>query len=49
MKVLYLVATTRRKKRRNPTGRINSWKSILNTLTIHYGDSLLPPGARSLS
>ena len=39
-KVLYLVAIERRKNRANPTGRINGWKQILNTLTIHYGDRL---------
>lgn len=40
MKVLYLVATARRPNRENLTGRINGWKHILNTLTIHYGDRL---------
>ncbi len=40
MKVLYLVATTRRKNRENLTGRINGWKAILNTLTVHYGDRI---------
>ncbi|MBK9179500.1 MAG: transposase [Acidimicrobiales bacterium] len=40
MKVLYLVATEKRPGRSNPTGRINSWKPILNALTIHYGDRL---------
>jgi transposase-like protein len=40
IKVLYLTAIERRKNRTNPTGRINSWKAILNTLTIHYGDRL---------
>jgi len=40
LKVLYLTAIERRKNRTNPTGRINNWKSILNTLTIHYGDRL---------
>ncbi len=39
-KVLYLVSIERRKNRSNPTGRINGWKSILNTLTIHYSDRL---------
>jgi transposase-like protein len=39
-KVLYLVATERRKNRSNPTGRINGWKQILNILTIHYGDRI---------
>ena len=38
LKVLYLVATERRPNRSNPTGKINSWKTILNALTIHYGD-----------
>ncbi len=38
LKVLYLVATERRPNRSNPTGRINAWKTILNALTIHYGD-----------
>jgi putative transposase len=40
LKVLYLVATERRKNRANPTGRINAWKPILNALTIHYGDRI---------
>ena len=40
IKVLYLTAIERRKNRQNPTGRINGWKSILNALTIHYGDRL---------
>jgi putative transposase len=40
LKVLYLVATDRRPNRSNPTGRINAWKKILNTLTIHYGDRI---------
>ena len=40
LKVLYLVATDRRPNRSNPTGRINTWKTILNTLTIHYGDRI---------
>lgn len=40
MKVLYLVAVERRPNRANPTGRINAWKTILNTLTIHYGDRI---------
>ena len=40
LKVLYLVATERRPNRANPTGRINSWKTILNALTIHYGDRI---------
>ena len=40
MKVLYLVAVERRPNRANPTGRINAWKTILNTLIIHYGDRI---------
>jgi putative transposase len=40
LKVLYLVATTRRQNRENMTGRIHNWKQILNALTIHYGDRL---------
>lgn len=40
LKVLYLVSIERRKNRTNPTGRINGWKAILNTLTIHYSDRL---------
>ncbi len=40
LKVLYLVAIERRPNRSNPTGKINSWTSILNALTIHYGDRI---------
>jgi hypothetical protein len=40
MKVLYLVATTRRPNRENLTGRISNCKQALNILTIHYGDRL---------
>lgn len=40
LKVLYLVATERKKNRANPTGRINAWKPILNALTIHYSDRI---------
>jgi putative transposase len=40
LKVLYLVATERRKNRSNPTGRVHGWKQILNALTIHYGDRI---------
>ncbi len=40
MKVLYLVATTKRQNRENMTGRIHNWKQILNSLAIHYGDRL---------
>lgn len=40
LKVLYLVATQRRKNRQDLTGKINGWKKILNTLTVHYGDRI---------
>lgn len=40
LKVLYLVATQRRKNRQDLTGKIAGWKNILNTLTIHYGDRI---------
>jgi hypothetical protein len=40
LKVLYFVATERRKNRTSPSGRINAWKPILNALTIHYGDRI---------
>ena len=40
LKVLYLVATERRKNRSNPTGQISGWKQMLNALTIHYGDRI---------
>ena len=42
LKVLYLTSIERRKNRTNPTGRVGGWKSILNTLTIHYHDRLAP-------
>jgi transposase-like protein len=36
LKVLYLVATEKKKKNReNLTGRIAGWKQILNVLTVH--------------
>ena len=38
--VLYLVATQRRKNRSDLSGKINGWKNILNTLTVHYGDRI---------
>ena len=38
MKVLWLVATERKKNRENLTGRIRGWKQILNTLSVHYGE-----------
>jgi putative transposase len=40
LKVLYLVAIERRPNRANPSGQINGWKTILNALTIHYGDRI---------
>lgn len=40
IKVLYLTAVERRKNRTNPTGRINGWTHILNSLTIHYHDRI---------
>jgi putative transposase len=40
MKILYLTVRERGPNRSNPTGRINAWKSILNTLAITYGDRL---------
>ena len=40
LKVLYLVSIERLKNRSNPSGQINGWKAILNTLTIHYADRL---------
>ncbi|MEA3502009.1 MAG: IS256 family transposase [Actinomycetota bacterium] len=40
MKVLYLVATTKRKNRANLAGKTAGWTAILNTLTMHYGDRI---------
>lgn len=40
LKVLYLTAIEKRKNRTNPTGRTNSWKPILNALTIHHSDRI---------
>ena len=40
MKILYLVATAKRKNRTNLTGKTNGWKTILNTLTVRYGDRI---------
>ena len=40
MKILYLVATAKRKNRDNMTGKTNGRKTILNTLAIHYGDRI---------
>ena len=44
LKVLYLVATQKRKNRENMTGKTNGWKNILNTLTVHYGDRIAAAG-----
>lgn len=40
MEVLCLVATTKRTNRQSLTGKTNGWKTILNTLTMHYGDRI---------
>jgi putative transposase len=40
LKVLYLAATQKRKNRQDMTGKINGWKTILNTLHVHYGDRI---------
>jgi len=40
LKVLYLTVQHREKNRANPTGRINNWSQILNTLTLTFGDRL---------
>jgi putative transposase len=40
MKVLYLLATTRRPNRTGLIGKVNGWKQILNALTIHHADRL---------
>ena len=40
IKVLYLVATTRRKNRQDLIGRTSGWKPILNALTIRYADRI---------
>jgi transposase-like protein len=44
LKVLYLAAqqktTSSRGYDRNPRGRVNNWKSILNVLSLTYGDRL---------
>jgi putative transposase len=38
LKVLYLVTQQKRPGRANLVGRTNGWKTILNSLTVHYGD-----------
>lgn len=40
LKVLYLVATQRKKNRENLSGQIAGWKHILNALTVHYGERI---------
>lgn len=40
LKVMFLTIYQRDKNRPNPTGRINNWTQILNTLTLIYGDRL---------
>jgi len=40
LKVLYLAIMERRPNRANPNGVIAGWKSILNVLTMTYGDRL---------
>ncbi len=40
LKVLYLTATKKRKNRQDLAGRIHGWKTILNTLTVHYGERI---------
>ena len=40
LKVLYLTATKRRKNRQDLIGQTNGWKTILNTLTVHYGERI---------
>ena len=38
--MLYLVAIQRRKNRSDLTRKMNGRKSILNSLTVHYGDRI---------
>jgi transposase-like protein len=40
LKVLFLTIYQHQKNKSNPTGRINNWTEILNTLTTIYGDRL---------
>jgi len=40
MKVMYLTSIEKRKNRKNPTGKTQGWKQILNVLTIHYGERI---------
>ena len=41
LKVLYLVATQQRPNRADLVGHINGWKTVLNALTVHYGDRII--------
>ncbi len=43
LKVVYLSAIQRRKNRSDMTGKINGWKTILNTLTVHLRRPDRPP------
>ena len=38
--MLYLTATKRRKNRQDLIGKTNGWKTILNALTVHYGQRI---------
>jgi transposase-like protein len=40
LKVLYLVAQEKKPGRSNTIDQINGWKTILNVLTIQYGDRI---------
>lgn len=40
LKVLYLAVIAREKNRPNPTGSISGWKSVLNALSLHFGDRI---------
>jgi putative transposase len=40
LKVMYLTIREKVPSRTNPEGKIMGWKSILNALTIHFGDRL---------
>jgi transposase-like protein len=44
LKILYLAIRQRENGRANPTGQIFGWKTVLNALTIHYGERLTNPG-----
>ncbi len=44
LKILYLAIRQRENGRANPTGQISGWKTVLNALTIHYGERLTNPG-----